>query len=242
MRPKPERITLCARLRKLASGRALLSLIAILAGALTLRTLLRRGRPRPVPKELFWGRRRVQLPGDGYGILFHRRYIVEIVRPRHSPQALMRQIKAELREFSPQLLADFNKIKGDPHQMRVGDEYAIKILGPWDGNVRVSEVTPRSFTFVTLEGHPEAGQITFEISRAPLRWGAMRFEISSWARSRDMIVSLGYHEGKLGKEIQKNAWVAFCERVVEASGGKAIGEVRVVTEERGEQGEVVPVV
>lgn len=220
----------------------MLSLIAILAGAITLRTLLKRGRPRPVPKEIFWGRQRVQLPGDGYGILFHRRYLVEIARPRRGARALMDQIKAELPEFSPQLLADFNKTKGDPRQMRVGDEYEIKILGPWNGGVRVSEVTPRAFTFVTLEGHPEAGQITFELSRAPLRPWAMRFEISSWARSRDMIVSLGYHEGKVGKAIQQNAWVEFCERVVKASGGKALGEVRVVTEERGEQGEVIPVV
>ncbi len=242
MRSQQQRTPLRARLRKLASGRALLSLLAILAGAFTLRAWFKRRRPRPVPKELFWGRKRVQLPGDGYGILFHRRYLVEIARPRHNARALMDQIKAELPEFSPRLLADFNKAKGDQHQMRVGDEYKITLIGPWNGSVRVSEVTPRSFTFVTLEGHPEAGQITFELSRATLRPWAMRFEISSWARSRDMIVSLSYHEGKLGKAIQQNAWVTFCERVVEASGGTAIGEVQVVTEERGEQGEVVPVV
>jgi hypothetical protein len=30
----------------------------------------------------------------------------------------------------------------------------------------------------------------------------------------------------------RNAWVAFCERVVEASDGKVIGNVEVITEER----------
>jgi Domain of unknown function (DUF1990) len=237
---RPERAR--ARARKLITGRVLPSLLLALLAGLGLRALAARRRPRPVPQEVLWGRQRVQLPGEGYGLLFHRRYYVDLQAPRLRMRSLMDRIKAELRDFSPRVLADFQKVKGDPRVMQVGDEYQITILGPWNGDVRVAEVGPTSFTFVTLEGHPEAGQITFSLCRRPLRPWVVRFEISSWARSRDMLVSLGYHEGKLGKEIQKNAWVTFCERVVEASGGRAYGKVEVITEERDEQGEVVPVV
>jgi hypothetical protein len=216
--------------------------VTLLGGGVAAWGIAQRRAPRPVPKAVFWGRQRVQLPGDGVGPLFHRRYFVDFDAPRLRLRPLMDKIKAELAEFSPKLLADFTKVKGLPGEMQVGDEYTIEILGPWNGDVRVSEVTPTSFTFVTLEGHPEAGQITFALRRQPTRPWAVRFEISSWARSRDMLVSLGYHEGKIGKVIQENAWTTFCERVVEASGGKARGEVQVVTEERSETGEVVAVV
>lgn len=225
-----------------AAGAALPSLVAALAGALLVRGATRHRRPRPVARELLWDGHRVQLPRDGYGVLFHRRYSVTIDRPRLRGRKLMDRVKVDLPDFSPRLLASFKKIRGHPRVMRVGDEYDITILGPWNGGVRVAEVTPTSFTFVTLEGHPEAGQITFAVTPHLTRPGAIVFEINSWARSRDMLVSLGYKEGKIGKEVQKNAWVTFCERVVEASGGTRFGEVEVSTEERDVEGEVIPVV
>jgi len=232
-----------ARARKLLSGGAAPSLIALFSGAALLGWLIRRRpRPRPVPRRLMWGKQRVQLPGDGYGVLFHRRYWVDIDRPKLSAKALIEHVKCDVGAFCPRLLADFKKSLGHPTAMRPGDEYAITILGPWNGVVRVVEATPTSFTFVTLEGHPEAGQITFSARRHTTRPRTLRFEIQSWARSRDMLVSLGYHEGRIGKAIQKNAWVAFCERVAEESGGAILGEVQVATEELGEQGGVVPVV
>lgn len=233
-----------SRARKIAryAGGAAPPLLAALAGAMLLRAATRHRRPRPVDRSLMWGRHRVQLPGEGYGALFHRRYTVVIDRPRMRRRALMERVKADLPAFSPKLLADFTKTKGHPARMRVGDEYRISILGPWNGEVRVAEVTPTSFTFVTLEGHPEAGQITFAVTGNASRPGAICFEINSWARSRDMLVSLSYNEGKIGKEVQKSAWVTFCERVAEASGGARHGEVEVVTEERDDAGEVIPVV
>lgn len=227
---------------KAFAAAALPSLAAAVAGALLVRGATRHRRPRPVARELLWGEHRVQLPGDGYGVLFHRRYSVVIDRPRLRGRRLMDRIKADLADFSPRVLASFKKTRGHPRVMHVGDEYDITILGPWNGGVRVAEVTPTSFTFVTLEGHPEAGQITFAVTGHAGRPGAICFEINSWARSRDMLVSLSYREGKIGKEVQKNAWVTFCERVAKASGGTQHGEVEVTTEERDVEGEVIPVV
>ena len=44
-------------------------------------------------------------------------------------------------------------------QMRVGDEWVVRMPGPWDGPVRTIEVGPEHFRFATLAGHLEAGQI-----------------------------------------------------------------------------------
>jgi hypothetical protein len=231
-----------ARALAVAAGGALPPLLAAIAGVFLVRAATAHRRPRPVPQQLlFSGGKPVQLTGDGHGTLFHRRYTLVIDRPRLRRKALMERIKADVAAFSPKLLAEFRKIKGHPRLMRVGDEYDIKILGPWNGQVRVAEVSETSFTFVTLEGHPEAGQITFAVTPVVTRPGAVCIEINSWARSRDMVVSLGYKDIPIGKEVQKNAWVTFCERVAEASGGTPVGEVEVVTEEIDAQGEVAPV-
>lgn len=197
--------------------------------------------PKPVPAKLAWDGVPLQLPADGYGPLFHRRYQVDIEAPRLSPEELMAQIQRDVAAFAPSELADFKKVKGSLERMQVGDEYDITILGPWDGSVAVVDVAPTSFALVTLEGHPEAGEIRFRALPHPERPGALRFQILSWARSRDMLVGLSYNEGKLGKEVQKNAWISFCECVVGASGGRQIGEIDVLTEEREFREEVVPI-
>lgn len=229
-----------SRLLKIAAGGVILPLLAAFFGVVLVRAATAHRRPRPVPRWLLKGAHRAQLAQEGHGILFHRRYRVVIDRPRLKARALMDAVKADVHAFSPTLLADFKKSKGAPHTMRPGDEYAINILGPWNGKVRVTEVTPTSFTFVTLKGHPEAGQITFAVTHHGTAPGALCFEINSWARSRDALVSLSYHEGKIGKKVQENSWVTFCERVVEASGGVQHGEIEVTTDELDKKGEVVP--
>ncbi len=66
----------------------------------------------------------------------------------------------------------------------VGDEFVVRMPGPWDGPVRAVEVTPTSFRLATLTGHLEAGQIEF---RAADDGGDLVFTIESWARSGDRL-------------------------------------------------------
>lgn len=50
--------------------------------------------------------------------------------------------------------------------MNVGDEYLVRMPGPWNGPVRVVGRTPTSFRLATLQGHLEAGQL--ELAPWPL--------------------------------------------------------------------------
>ena len=180
--------------------------------------------PKAVPMQAT-GTRAVQLPADGDGAIFYRRYRVEIAGSKFTSSALIREVGLRFNQLSPSALAEFEKVKGKPWSLEVGDEFDIQILGPWNGSVRVSEVLPDSFSFVTLEGHPEAGQIRFQ---SALISGRLSFEIVSWARSRDPLVALAYGAG--GKEIQKSTWVQFLEAIVELSGGMQLGEITVETQ------------
>jgi Domain of unknown function (DUF1990) len=186
--------------------------------------------PNAVPIRSTQGTRAVQLPVDGDGAIFHRRYRVQIAGSKFTASALIREVGLRFNQLSPSALAEFEKVKGKPWSLEVGDEFDIVILGPWNGSVRVSEVRPESFCFVTLEGHPEAGQIRFQASLLSGRRGAVSFEIVSWARSRDPVVALAYGAG--GKEVQKSTWVQFLEAIVELSGGMQLGEITVETQEK----------
>ena len=178
-----------------------------------------------------------QPASTGSGPLLERRYFIDVARARLSPAQLMAAVKADVPRFSPDALANFKKKDGND-ELKVGDEFSISILGPWNGCVRVTEVSATAFEFITLEGHPEAGRIRFEAHCRDETPGVLRFEIRSSARSRDGLVAFAYDTIGGGKLLQEATWTEFCRRVAAASGGQALGHVVVETFRHDEAGHV----
>lgn len=176
------------------------------------------------------GERPLQPIDTGVGSLFHRRYWVDIEESKKSTEQLMRLIQHDPNRFAPQELVHFKRTLGDMNNLAVGDEFYISITSPWNAPVRVIDVQPTSFTLVTLDGHLEAGEITFRIIQHPMQTKWLRFEIVSWARSRDRLVKLAFETLGVGKLAQTGMWTFFCQRVVEQSGGKRVGNVQVATQ------------
>jgi hypothetical protein len=159
-----------------------------------------------------------QLPSEGVGPEFYRRYSARIRRPRISPEQLIDVLSADPNVAAPVELARFVKLEGDPDEMSVGDEYVVRMPGPWNGPVRVTARTHRSFRLVTLKGHMEAGEIEF--AARPRSDGAIDFRIESWARSNGWLFHLLYHRLRLSKEVQMHMWAEFCQRAALVAGGK----------------------
>ena len=168
----------------------------------------------------------IQYPSHGAGPLFHRRYAITVREPRVSPEELVKRVARDLNRVTPTEFAVFQKVHGGEEDMRVGDEYVVRMAAPWDGPVRVVGVTPRSFRFATLAGHLEAGQIEFRADDAP---EGLRFEIESWARSGDRLSNVLYHRLRMAKEIQLHMWISFLERVARESGGRLTGGIDIDT-------------
>jgi hypothetical protein len=162
----------------------------------------------------------VQRPEGGAGPLFHRRYRTSIRDSRISAQHLVQRLCADPDVVAPSEFASFQKVRGETGAMEVGDEYVVRMPGPWDGPVRVVHRTPNSFRFATLEGHLEAGQIEF---RALSNDARLEFEIESWARSADRFSDLLYDRFRMSKEIQLHMWTSTLERVVKLSEGRMTG-------------------
>jgi hypothetical protein len=167
----------------------------------------------------------VQYAGAGTGPLFHRVYRARIRGTAVSPEDLVGAVAADPDRVAPSEFASFNKVLGDEGAMALGDEYVVRMPGPWDGPVRVVERTPTSFRFATLEGHLEAGQIDFSARRD----GLLEFRIESWARAGDRLSNLLYDRLRMSKEIQLHMWTSVLERVAELSGGRLTGGIEIRT-------------
>lgn len=168
---------------------------------------------------------------SGVGSLTHRRYSIKVPRAAFSRQTLMLEMQRRVHELAPSAFARFEKTSGDPSYMSVGDEYDVTMLGPWNGRVRVADVSDDSFTLVTLEGHPEAGHITFSVQELSLHPESFNVIIESWARARDQTVQVAYDTMTVGRHVQAEVWVTFLQRVAELTGCEEAPEVSIETEE-----------
>jgi hypothetical protein len=169
--------------------------------------------------------RDVQTVGDGVGPLFHRCYCVHVADPVVDAREVIARLQEDPDRAAPTEFATFKKLAGDRGQMSVGDEYVVRMPGPWDGPVLVVRTAPQSFRFATLDGHLEAGQIEFSARDGE----GLEFKIESWARAGDRLSNLLYHRLRMSKEIQLHMWTSFLERVVELSGGRRQGGLRINT-------------
>jgi hypothetical protein len=164
-------------------------------------------------------------PPGGAGPLFHRRYRGRIREADMSALELVDTISSDLDLVAPREFASFTKVRGETGGMEAGDEYVVRMPGPWDGPIRVIEKTPGSFRFVTLEGHLEAGQIRFQARDAEL----LEFTIESWARAGDRLSNLLFEHLRMSKEIQLHMWTSTIQRVAELSGGRLTGGIEIRT-------------
>jgi hypothetical protein len=170
----------------------------------------------PLPYPAAVDASEVQSVDDGVGPLFHRRYSARIKGADLSPEELIATIKRDLNAAAPTRLARFQRVLGDGDALGTGDEYVVRMPGPWDGPVRVIAQTPRAFRLATLDGHLEAGQIEF---RADDNDGMLRFTIESWARSADRLSNLLYHRIGMAKEVQLHMWISFLEGAAKLAHG-----------------------
>jgi len=171
--------------------------------------------------------RPVQPAPEGTGPLLQRDYVVVIAGTAWSPERLIEMLRSDFPRFSPAELARFTRPAGERHPLRVGDTMHIHIRGTGDCAVVVSHVDDRSFTLQTLQGHPEAGRITFGAHRDAAGHLVARI------RSRSRISSPHHYVGYklIGKRAQTHAWVTFLERAATACGGRVLGGVMISTDE-----------
>ena len=166
----------------------------------------------------------IQTSSEGHGPLWQREYTARLSGNALAPEKIVQILREDFADFSPVGLAAFSNEKTTP--LEVGDEMKVVIQGYGECGVRVVHLEPLSFTLRTLDGHFEAGRITFGAYRENNEVVAL---IRSRARSAGRLRHIGYL--LLGQKLQEQTWRIFLENVVEKIGAQQSGEIEVTTAE-----------
>jgi hypothetical protein len=157
--------------------------------------------------------------------MLHRTYTASVADASASADELFAQLAADPNRASPTELAKFRKVRGEEGRMDVGDEYVVRMPGPWNGPVRVVDVSPRSFRFATLHGHLEAGQIEWRAHDGE----ELVFQVESWARPGDRLSAWLHHRLLMAKEVQLHMWSSVAEQVAKVAGGRLANGIDIDT-------------
>lgn len=157
--------------------------------------------------------KKTQTASAGHGPLWQRDYWAELEQSTLVPEAIVLLMRTDFIEFSPDSLAKFSRPDNGNIPLQVGDEMKIEVRGAGTCEVRCVHVEPRSFTLRTLDGHMEAGRITFG---AYLENGRTVVRIRSRARSASRRRHVAYLI--MGHALQAKAWITFLARVAERCG------------------------
>jgi hypothetical protein len=153
----------------------------------------------------------------GAGPLLQRDYWAVLTDCALTPSAVMDLVKAHFCALPPDSLVRFDA----PDGMGAGALIDIVIKPGQHCGVQVVHEDRQSVTFATVDGHPEAGRITFGAYRN--QTGEVIFHIRSRARSATVAKRLGFLA--IGEAMQTNTWADFIRNaaaLVEASIGGVI--------------------
>ena len=134
---------------------------------------------------------------------------------------LMASVKQHFCELPPAALVGFDA----PDGVSRGARLDIVIVPAQHCAVRVIHESPQSLTLGTLDGHPEAGRITFGAYRNPA--GDVIFHIRSRARSTTAMKRIGFLAS--GEAMQTNTWTDFIRNVAALAGASIAGAIHADT-------------
>lgn len=161
-----------------------------------------------------------QLPDDkGVGSLRRKQVWVDIRGSRLGAEQLLERFRQRFSELSPWSM-NVGSEPGTRPEPSEGETLTMAI--PLRGNVqvRVEELTPRSMTLATPEGHPLVGAVRFMSEE---RGDCIRFEVQVYDRAADVTDWLIMHT--VGQMIQKGTWKSIVRNVAKESGGDIVGGV-----------------
>jgi len=139
-------------------------------------------------------------PVDGFGQLWQKTYRLEIDKPDLSPQKIIKILKQNLTAFQPA----YNRFYLSPAGIAPGEIVAIDSStpgGPVSTGVLVLYADDVSFTFMTPQGHPESGWVTFSASESD---GKITAQIMGLARAGDFVYEAGFRA--VGAQMQVKIW------------------------------------
>ena len=176
---------------------------------------LKTGRIPGDPINLNVDGRRTAGPIQGFGQLWEKTYRVDLSDAGLSPARLISIMKRNFPKFQPPENKFFPPEKG----IKPGEIILINAVTP--GGLVVTGVLvlyagKDTFTFITPEGHPEAGWVTF---KALEEKGRVIFQIQGLARASDPVYEVAFRMA--GSNLQRQIWTHVLESLAKYTGSSA---------------------
>ena len=144
--------------------------------------------------------RRVVGPVDGFGQLWQKTYQLRVGREGVTPEEVIQALKQNFPSFQP----SYNRFYPSPAGIQPGEVVLIDSFtpgGPVSTGVMVLYADDRSFTFITPQGHPESGWVTFT---SFVRDGTVMAHILGLARANDPVYEVAFRT--VGSDMQTRIW------------------------------------
>ncbi|MBC7791579.1 MAG: NAD-dependent epimerase/dehydratase family protein [Anaerolineae bacterium] len=174
-----------------------------------------------------------QLPSDGVGSFERKRYWADIRSAHHTPESLFTVFRENMNVLTPELLELSAEPGRDALPMHEGSVLTMRLPLRGHIQVRVEELTEKSMTLATLQGHPLAGIIRFFTAKEA---GSLRFEVRVYGKAANMVDWITMHS--VGGRIQNATWVETVENVVRASRGlsaQGVQQEKISLDDRGQE-------
>lgn len=153
--------------------------------------------------------RRLNPASRGSGSLLQRDYWAVLAAPRTDARGVMDVVARHFPTFAPPGLMRFSRPDGDELPLEPGEDMEVEISMAGTHRVRVVHRDALSLTFATIEGHPEAGRITF--GAYPNARGEVVFHIRSRTRTSSRRFAMGFRTA--GEPMQASAWSGYIDRL-----------------------------
>lgn len=125
----------------------------------------------------------------GVGPLTHHLYSATTHRPKLAPEQLLAIIAANPNVIAPTEVLRFERRSGSSSSLQEDDELLIRMAGPWNGPMRVTERGEDRLRLAAMPGHPQQGQIELRVRSHH----ADRDDILIELQTRERAAGLGFY-------------------------------------------------
>jgi anti-anti-sigma factor len=163
--------------------------------------------------------RRVTGPLQGFGQLWQKTYTAVLKDIKLSPVELIGILKTNFTRFQPLS----NRFYPGPGGIKPGEIILINADTPGGlivTGVMVLYASATRFTFITPEGHPESGWVTFSAEEND---GSITIQIQGLARASDPVYEVAFRLA--GSKLQQGIWTHVLQSLVKYVGSNSQVEV-----------------
>ena len=149
----------------------------------------------------------------------HRIYAATTRSPKLAPEQLLAIIVANPNVVAPTEVLRFERPPGTFSALQEGDELTIRMAGPWNGPMRVTEKGEDRLRLAALPGHPQQGQIELRVRCRDGDRDDMVIEL----QTRERAAGLGFYllqRVGLIQRMQSYTWAEILQNAARLAGGR----------------------